>query len=99
MRRRMTRQTGPMATPARRTVGAARVGFTVLEVMLAMGIFVVGFAAVVSLLPAAITLQRQAVEDVTADQVARQAEATLRARPMTVTELNGIQSNYIQPVP
>ncbi|MCC7408023.1 MAG: hypothetical protein IT442_08125 [Phycisphaeraceae bacterium] len=102
MRRRTMRQPGMTATPAKRTAGAARAGFTVLEVMLAMGIFVVGFAAVASLLPAAITLQKQAVEDVTADQVARHAEATLRARPILLSELvnvTGGGTNYPYPSP
>jgi len=68
------------AVVARRPGGR---GFTVLEIMLAMGVFVVGFVAVLTLFPAAIVLQKQTVQDLEVQRVVQDATALLRARPWT----------------
>lgn len=54
--------------------------FTMLEVLLTMGIFAVGFVAVAAIFPTAILLQKKTVEDVVAQQVARNAQAVLETR-------------------
>lgn len=52
-----------------------RRAFTLLEVLLAIGIFVIGFVAVASMFPVAAVMQKNTVADVTGQQFAR----TLRA--------------------
>ncbi|MCC7146643.1 MAG: prepilin-type N-terminal cleavage/methylation domain-containing protein [Phycisphaeraceae bacterium] len=64
-----------------------RGGYTLLEVMMAMGIFVVGFVAVASLLPVAMTIQRESMDVVTIERVAQQATAMLQARPISNADL------------
>lgn len=62
---------------------SSRPGFTMLEVLITMGIFAVGFVAVAAIFPTAILLQKKTVEDVVAQQVARNAQAVLEARGIT----------------
>jgi type II secretory pathway pseudopilin PulG len=73
-----------------------KLAFTVLEVLIAMGIFAVGFAAVAAIFPTAILLQKQTVDDVLGQQVARNAQALLEARGLSCDDLNtaGINSNW-----
>jgi type II secretory pathway pseudopilin PulG len=59
------------------------VGFSLVEVLIAMGIFAVGFIAVASMFPAAIILQKQTVIDVESQIVSRNASAMIRGRKMT----------------
>jgi len=58
-------------------------GFSLIEVLIAMGIFAVGFIAVAAMFPAAIILQRQTVTDVESQLVARNAKAIVRAKLLT----------------
>lgn len=66
-----------------------RAGFTILEVLLAMSIFAIGFVAVSSMFPAAAILQKQTVDDMVSQQVARSAQALLQGSPFTLIELGG----------
>lgn len=70
--------------PARTLPGGASVrGFSLVEVMIAMGIFAVGFIAVAAMFPAGIILQKQTMSDVESQLVARNAAAMVRAREIT----------------
>lgn len=62
-------------------------GFTMLEVLLAMGIFAIGFAMVATIFPSAILLQKRTIEDVQGQQAARNAEASILARPFDESDL------------
>lgn len=66
----------------------SRRAFTVMEVMMAMGIFVVGFTAVISLFPAAIVMQRETVEDLTIQRITQSARTVLSQNPLRVSELS-----------
>ncbi|MCG8509983.1 MAG: prepilin-type N-terminal cleavage/methylation domain-containing protein [Rhodospirillales bacterium] len=55
-------------------------GFNLMEVLIAIGIFAIGFTAVVSLVPVGIALQRETVFDAQATQFASNAEAIILAR-------------------
>ncbi len=59
--------------------GVRRWAFTMLEIVIAMAIFAIGFVAVAAIFPVAVTLQKQTMQDVDAQQVARNAEAILRS--------------------
>lgn len=63
-----------------RITAARALGFTMLEVLLAMGIFAIGFAMVATIFPSAILLQKRTIEDVLGQQAVRNAEAKLTAR-------------------
>ena len=56
-------------------------GFTLLEVMMAMAIFVIGFTMVMTLFPAALLLQKRTVDEVRSRHAERNAQALLQARP------------------
>ncbi|MCC6682703.1 MAG: prepilin-type N-terminal cleavage/methylation domain-containing protein [Phycisphaeraceae bacterium] len=55
-----------------------RPGFTLIEVLIAMGIFLIGVICVAALFPASVALQRQTVESVLGQQVARRAMEQMR---------------------
>ena len=74
----------------RRRLG--RGGFTVMEILIAMGIFTLGFTAVISLFPAGLLMQRQTVEDLTIDDVVEQATTLLRLRPFHAADLSAPQN-------
>ncbi|MEX2216404.1 MAG: prepilin-type N-terminal cleavage/methylation domain-containing protein [Phycisphaeraceae bacterium] len=61
----------------------ARRGFSLVEVMIAMGVFAVGFVAVAAMFPAGVILQKQTISDVESQLVARNAAAMVRARKLT----------------
>lgn len=58
-------------------------GFSLVEIMIAMGIFAVGFIAVAAMFPAAIILQRETMTDVEAQLIARNATSIIGARTLT----------------
>ena len=62
-------------------------GFTLLEVLMAMAIFVIGFTMVMTLFPAALLLQKRTVDDVQSKHAERNAEALLQARPIVEANL------------
>ncbi len=66
----------------RRSVGipAARRGFSLVEVLLAVFILGIGVISIAAIFPAGITLQRQSNDDVMGPQVAQQAMAVLRSK-------------------
>ena len=64
-------------------------GFTLLEVMMAMAIFIIGFTAVMTLFPAALLLQKRTIDDVQSQNVARNAEAIIAGRTISLADLPG----------
>lgn len=59
-----------------------RRAFTILEMMLAIGIFAIGMAAVAAIFPAAAMMQRQTMTAITSDTVASNADAMLATEPL-----------------
>lgn len=79
------------------TIRSAARGFTLLEVLLAMGVFAIGFVFIAAIFPVAALLQKEAVDTINAQQVARNTEAVLKAIPITAsTDL--VDSNLTAPV-
>ena len=60
-----------------------RKGFTLLEVLLAMGIFAIGFVFIAAIFPVAALLQKEAADIVNAQQAARNTKATMKAMGIT----------------
>ena len=71
------------ATPPRATrhtaAGRRSAAFSLMEVLVAMGIFTVGLVAVAAIFPTAITIQRDTVREVDGRRVAKNARATFLA--------------------
>ena len=65
------------------TRGVSTRGFSLVEVLIAMGIFAVGFVAVAAMFPAGAVLQRETVANVEAQMVARNASAFMRSVRIT----------------
>jgi len=84
--------------------GRRAAGFSLVEVLIAMGIFAVGFVAVAAMFPAGAILQRETVADVESQMVARNATALVRTHrvtfkakgPADLTETSG--SGVLEPV-
>ncbi len=66
-----------------------RRGFSLVEVLIAMGIFAVGFVAVAAMFPAGAILQRETVSQVEAQMVARNAAAIVRSGRLTLASSTG----------
>jgi len=84
----MSRQTTPIHVlqprrclrPAQRIEGPGiRAGFSLLEVLVSLGIFAVGLIAVSAVFPTAITIQRETVRELDGRRVAQNAKATILA--------------------
>ncbi len=54
-------------------------GFSLMEVLIALGIFAVGLVAVASIFPTAIAIQRETVRDLDARRIGKSAKSTLMA--------------------
>lgn len=68
-------------------------GFNLMEVMLAMGIFVIGFVGVMSIFPAAALQQQRTTEDLLGQQAARNAEAIVKGARIDHTWLENAYAN------
>jgi prepilin-type N-terminal cleavage/methylation domain-containing protein len=73
------------------TIRSRNEGFTLLEVLMAMGVFAIGFVFIAAIFPVAALLQKEAVDTVNAQQVGRNTKAIMGA--MTVTTGDIISSN------
>lgn len=58
-------------------------GFTLVEILISLGIFLIGMTAIVSLFPAAAILQRETTQEVIADLAAESAEAIINANGLS----------------
>lgn len=92
MTRRHTPNTFGSHTPPRQRRPAG--GFSILEVGLAMSVLAIGLAAIASIFPIATLLQKEAVNDVMTQQVARNVRALLRARKFAATEFDDPNNPY-----
>lgn len=71
-------------------------GFTLAEVMVAMGVFALGFVAVASLLPSAAYMQLRTIEAVQGKNVGENAEQYLMGMNYSVSDLQAIASTNNQ---
>ena len=103
----MTR-TPPCRRPAPASRHAARrrgdrppvpAGFTLMEVLVTIGIFLIGMVAVAAIFPVATYMQKQSIGQVMSQQVAQNAEAMLKARRFREAELAGLGGYEVQPLP
>ena len=74
-----------MHTPSNLTVPRPRraAGYTLVEILLALGIFMIGMTAVVSLFPVAALLQRETASDILTAEAASSAKALVQAETFT----------------
>lgn len=73
--------------------GRGRAGFTLNEVLVALGILSIGITAVAALFPSAILLQKRAVKDALFQQNTRSAEALLKAKGINAEVLFKFSDN------
>lgn len=66
-----------------RTLPRRRTGFTLVEILIALGLFAVGAIAIASLLPVAALLQRETAAEVVGEQAANSAKAIVDAKRLT----------------
>jgi prepilin-type N-terminal cleavage/methylation domain-containing protein len=78
---RLSRVSGDLAD--RPAPASRQRGFTLTEVLVGMAVFVIGFAAVAAILPIGMRLQRQTQSEMLSRTVARQAESTILATPIS----------------
>ena len=77
----------PAKTPVTTRTRPARAGFSMIELVISMGIFALGFIAVASLFPTAILMQRETFSSIEAQQVMRNSRAFLKSRGLTKIDL------------
>lgn len=58
-------------------------GFSLVEILLSLGIFAIGMTAIVSLFPAAAILQRETTQEVISEMAAQSAASTINAKQLT----------------
>jgi len=68
-------------------------GFSLIEVLVAIGVFAIGMVAVASIFPVAILLQKQTVEQLEADHFARNARALVAARGFTSATWDSVEND------
>jgi prepilin-type N-terminal cleavage/methylation domain-containing protein len=74
-------------------------GYTLLEILIAMSIFAVGFLSVGAMLPVAVIEQRRTMDDLNAQELARTALMEVRTRKLTMSMMadpnlsNALNSN------
>ncbi|MEM1444628.1 MAG: prepilin-type N-terminal cleavage/methylation domain-containing protein [Planctomycetota bacterium] len=73
---------------------ARKAGFTLTEVLIALGILAVGITSIASLFPPAILLQKETVRDILGQQYVRSSEALLRAKTIDAGMLFSFTDNY-----
>lgn len=88
-------------SPEMAEVGSQRgsAGFSLPEVLIALGVFAVGFVAVCALLPVGILLQRQTVDMIEGDTLEGNLRAMLSARQLTTAEMTYDNSGTTTPIP
>ncbi len=77
----------PVTPPTRRSVIRHRAGFTLMEVLVALGLFALGFVAIASMFPVGIAMQKQTTAEVIARHVAQNGVAYLNARGFEKADL------------
>ena len=70
-------------TPTPRRRRAVRAGFTLIEVLIAFGVFAIGAIAVASLFPVAALLQKETADDILGKHAAESAKAIVLAKGLT----------------
>jgi len=70
-----------------------RAGFLLNELLVALGIFAIGMAALASLFPVAAILQRETAQDVFSSAAAQSARSIVQARPLTYDTTNPSQGD------
>ena len=87
----------PTPHTQKRTRGSR--GFTLTEILIALGIFALGSVAVASLFPSALLLQKRTVEASTAQAFEASVRAQLLGRGFRETDLQGIADNLVVATP
>lgn len=67
-------------------------GFTLVEVLIAIGVFALGMVAVAAIFPTAMLIQQRTTHDVEAEFVTNNAKALLKADPFTYTYNAGTEN-------
>ncbi len=83
-------------TPRNTPVAPARRGFSLMEVLVALGIFALGFAAVAALLPAGALLQRRTADDIQSRHVERNAQSIIEQTQLTYDATIGDQGTELE---
>lgn len=69
-------------------------GFTLVEILISLGIFLIGMTAIVSLFPAAAILQRETTREVISEMAAQSAKSVINANKLTYATGSGDLGNY-----
>lgn len=72
-----------------RTVQRRVAGFSLVEILIALGIFLIGMVAIVSLFPAAAILQRETTQEVIGEMAAQSAAGIIESQRLTYTPPTG----------
>jgi type II secretory pathway pseudopilin PulG len=70
-------------TPTTRRARRSAAGFTLVEILISLGIFLIGMTAIVSLFPAAAIIQRETTQEVIAGMAAESAKSIINANQLT----------------
>lgn len=71
-------------------------GFSLMEVLIALGIFAVGFTTLAAMFPTAIILQQRAATDVLKDHSRASIEAMVATRGLSIDPATGVVPEYYQ---